>query len=53
MLAINHPNSDASGFDFIGYDWNYTFLVEVDMEVCESVLDADGELMKKFVVSFK
>lgn len=53
-VAINHPNSDeASGFDFIGYDWNYTFLVEVDMEVCESVLDEEGELIEEICGEFQ
>jgi len=44
-IAINHPNaSEDTGFDFIGFDWNYTFLVEVDMETCESVERDDGSV---------
>ena len=52
-VAINHPNSsEESGFDFIGYDWNTTFLVEVDMTVCESVEYDDGSV-EEFCGEFK
>jgi len=44
-VAINHPNaSESSGFDFIGYDWNYAFMVDVDMEICESIEYQDGSV---------
>ena len=45
MLQSTIPiKSEDSGFDFVGYDWNATFLVEVDMEVCESIEYDDGSV---------
>jgi hypothetical protein len=42
--AMNHPNDEsASGYDFVGYDWNSAFYVDADSSVCQDLVDEETE----------
>ena len=43
-VAMNHPNSESdSGWDFVGYDFNPGFYVEIDPDECITETTEDGE----------
>ena len=40
-IAVNHPNSmEEEGYDFVGYDWNYSRAFAFDAE-SKSILTSD------------